>query len=40
MNKEIFRAIGTLTKKLTLLTKREVLNEMGFPENWRSLNNL
>lgn len=40
MSKEIYRAIGTLSKKLSLLTKEDVLKEMGFPENWRDLNNL
>lgn len=40
MSKEIYRAIGTLDKKLSLLTKSELLKEMGFPENWRDLNTL
>lgn len=40
MSKEIYRAIGTLDKKLSLLTKSEILKEMGFPENWRDLNTL
>lgn len=40
MSKEIFRAVGTLDKKLSLLSIQDVLNEMGFPANWRSLNNL
>ena len=40
MSKEIFRAIGTLDKKLILLTRSEILNEMGFPHNWRNLNSL
>lgn len=40
MSKEIYRAIGTLDKKLCLLTRDEVLNEMGFPQNWRILNSL
>ncbi len=40
MSKELFRAIGTLDKKLCVLTRAEVLNEMGFPENWRDINNL
>ncbi len=38
MSKELFRAIGTLDKKLQLLTYDEVLTEMGFPPNWRELN--
>ena len=33
MSKEIYRAIGTLDKKLSLLTMDEILNEMGFPQN-------
>lgn len=40
ISKELFRAIGTLDKKLHLLTRTEILNEMGFPENWRILNSL
>ena len=40
MSKEIFRAVGTLDKKLNLLTRTEILNEMGFPHNWRDLNSL
>jgi abortive infection bacteriophage resistance protein len=40
MSKELFRAIGTLDKKLCLLTRKEILDEMGFPENWRDLNSL
>ena len=40
MSKEIYRAIGTLDKKLSLLTRDEILNEMGFPQNWRNLNSL
>ena len=39
MSKEIYRAIGTLNKKLTVITKEDVLHEMGFPNNWRNLNN-
>lgn len=37
MAKEIFRAIGTVEKKLTILTRDDILNEMGFPSNWRIL---
>lgn len=40
MSKEIYRAIGTLDKKLQLLTRNEILDEMGFPQNWRILNSL
>ena len=40
MSKEIYRAIGTLDKKLNLLTRSEIMNEMGFPQNWRTLNSL
>ena len=40
MSKEIYRAIGTLDKKLHILPRSEVLGEMGFPQNWRDLNNL
>lgn len=40
MSKEIFRAIGTLDKKLCVLTREDVLNEMGFPTNWRVLDSL
>ena len=40
MTKEIFRAIGTLDKKLSILTRDDVLNEMGFPSNWRILDSL
>ena len=40
MSKELFRAIGTLDKKLKLLKKEEILNEMGFPDNWRDLNSI
>ncbi len=40
MSKELFRAIGTLDKKLSILTKEEILNEMGFPNNWRNLDSL
>lgn len=37
MVKEIFRAIGTLDHKLSVLSREEILNEMGFPSNWRNL---
>lgn len=40
MSKEIFRAIGNLNKKLTILKIEDVLNEMGFPENWREINSM
>lgn len=39
MIKEIYNAIGTLDKKLSLLTREEILNEMGFPPKWMSLDN-
>jgi len=39
LSKEIFRSIRTLDKKLHLLNKTDILNEMGFPSNWRNLNN-
>lgn len=38
MSKEIFRDLGTLNKKLVVLTQNDVLQEMGFPSNWRELN--
>jgi abortive infection bacteriophage resistance protein len=38
MSKEIYRAIGNLNKKLVILKQEDVLNEMGFPSNWRDLN--
>lgn len=38
LSKEIYRAIGILDKKLHVLTREQVLAEMGFPENWRELN--
>lgn len=37
MSKEIYRAIGVLSRKLTVITKEDVLHEMGFPNNWRDL---
>lgn len=37
MSKEIYRAIGNLRKKLTVINLADVLKEMGFPENWREL---
>jgi abortive infection bacteriophage resistance protein len=40
MSKEIFQAIGTLDKKLSVLSREDVLNEMGFPSNWRALDSL
>lgn len=40
MSKEIYRALGTLEKKLKVLSIDEVTAEMGFPANWRELNNL
>lgn len=40
MSKEIYRAIGNLNKKLTILKIEDVLNEMGFPENWREINSM
>ena len=40
MTKEIFRDIGTLDHKLSVLTRDDVLNEMGFPNNWRILDSL
>lgn len=39
MSKEIHRALGTFNKKLNVLNKNDILTEMGFPENWRELNN-
>ena len=36
MSKELYRAIGTLDKKLCLLSRDQILNEMGFPDNWRN----
>lgn len=38
MSKELYRALGTLDKKLELLSQKNILDEMGFPENWRELN--
>lgn len=38
LSKELYRAIGILDRKLVVLTKEQVLAEMGFPENWRELN--
>lgn len=40
MSKELFRAVRTLDKKLVVLTHEDVLNEMGFPDNWKSLDSL
>ncbi|WP_368378303.1 Abi family protein [[Clostridium] symbiosum] len=40
MSKEVFRAVGTLTKKLTVLRQEDILNEMGFPGNWREMGSL
>ena len=37
MSKEVFRALGTLSKKLKVLTQDDILHEMGFPPNWRQL---
>lgn len=37
MSKEVSRALGTLSKKLTVLTLNDILNEMGFPSNWKQL---
>lgn len=37
MSEEIFRALGTLSKKLNVLNLNDILNEMGFPANWRQL---
>lgn len=38
LSKEVYRSIGTLNKKLTILSQNTILKEMGFPENWRELN--
>lgn len=40
MSDELFKAIGIMDKKLHLLTRKEILNEMGFPENWLNLNSI
>lgn len=37
MSKEIYRAIGNLRKKLSVINVTDVLREMGFPEKWREL---
>lgn len=37
MSKEVFRALGTLSKKLTVINIDDVTKEMGFPKNWREL---
>ena len=38
--KHLYREIGYLNKNLTVLSIKEVLDLMGFPENWRSLKSL
>jgi abortive infection bacteriophage resistance protein len=38
LSKEVYRSLGTLDKKLKVLTKDEIMSEMGFPNNWRELN--
>ena len=40
MSKALFRNIGMFKKKLSILQIDDVLNEMGFPKNWRDINNL
>jgi len=40
MTKEIYKAIGTLNSKLSVITQDDILNEMGFPNNWRTLDRL
>lgn len=40
MSKEIYRAIRNLEKKLSTLSAQTLLEEMGFPQKWRDLNNL
>ena len=40
MSKEIFRAVRYLEDDLKVITKEDVLNKMGFPNNWRELNSL
>lgn len=40
MSDEIFRAIKHLSTKLNILSQDQILNEMGFPNNWLELNNL
>ena len=40
---EIINELKATTKtneKLSILTKEEILNEMGFPSNWRTLDSL
>lgn len=37
MSDDIYRAINILDKKLSVLTMNDVLNEMGFPSNWKEL---
>ena len=39
MNKELSLALETLSKKLKILNEREILDEMGFPDNWEKMNN-
>jgi len=40
MTKEIYKAIGILNSKLSVITQDDILNEMGFPNNWRTLDRL
>lgn len=39
MSKELSQALKTLNKKLKILSEKEILNEMGFPDNWKEMNN-
>ena len=39
MSKELFRCIGVFKRKISILKIEDVLTEMGFPTNWRDINN-
>ena len=40
LSKELFRNIGYLKNRLSVISINQVLSEMGFPSNWRDLNNM
>lgn len=40
ISKELFRNFGILYRKLEVLSRNDILNSMGFPENWKYIEKL
>lgn len=37
LEKELFRSIGTLKKKISVISIEDIFSELGFPEKWRGI---